>query len=113
MKKFVIKGMLALGASGLMAMAQTTPPPQSAQTRTRSTTETSTDNQMATKVRQGLMSDQNIGAAAHNVKVSSRNGMVTLRGKVSTAEEKDMIVSKAKQIAGDSNVKDEITVAKK
>ncbi len=67
---------------------------------------------MAAKVRQALTTDQNIGTAAQNVRVTSHNGMVTLKGKVSSEQEKDAIVSKARQVAGEGNVKDDITVSK-
>src|SRR5579885_1169571 len=120
MKNLISKSVLALGASGIMLMAQSTTP-QNPQQRTPRSTEpssqttpsgshTSSDSQMAAKVRQALMDDQAIGTTAHNVHVSSHNGMVTLKGKVNSESEKDAIISKAKQVAGDSNIKDEITV---
>ncbi len=110
MKHFIIKSVLALGTSGMLLMAQTpaSREPQSSQTQSTP----ATDTQMTTKVRDAIMNDQNIGTAGHNIRVSSHNGMVTLRGKVMNEQERDAIVAKAKQVAGDANVKDDITVAK-
>jgi hyperosmotically inducible protein len=111
MKKFITTSILAFGVSGAMLLVPGTMAAQATQTQGSQAT-TTNDTQMAAKVRQGLMQDQNVGTAAHNVRVSSKNGMVTLRGKVSTESEKDAIVARAKSIAGETNVKDEITVAK-
>ncbi len=113
MKHFMAKSVLALGASSLMLMAQSTPRqhPTTSEPQTSQTT-TGTDSEMASKVRQAISQDQTAGSMAHNVRVTAKNGMVTLRGKVSTEQEKDAIVSDAKKVAGDSNVKDEITVSK-
>lgn len=112
MKKLMVKSVLVLGATGLMAFAQatpqsSTPPPQGTQTAT------TTDSQMSSQVRQAIMNDNVTQPAAHSVHVSTKNGMVTLKGKVSNAQEKDAIEAHAKQIAGDSNVKNEITVTNK
>ena len=109
MKKLILQSVV-VGAASVMAFAQTTPqtPPQGATTQG-----TMTDSQMSTKIRQSIMNDTDTQSVAHNVRVTTKNGMVTLRGKVDTSAEKDAIVSHAKQIAGDSNVKDDITVAKK
>lgn len=109
MKHFVTKSILALSASGMLLVAQS---PPSSQDPPSSQATPGSDTQMAAKVRQAIMQDPTAGTAAHNVKVSSHNGMVTLRGRVTSEEEKDAIVAKAKQVAGDANVKDDITVAK-
>jgi osmotically-inducible protein OsmY len=110
MKHFMAKSVLALGATSVMLLAQSSPPaasdPQSSQATPAS------DTQTAAKVRQAIEQDQTAGSAAHNVRVTAKNGMVTLRGKVTSEQEKDAVVSDAKKIAGDANVKDEITVSK-
>src|SRR5258708_7518520 len=106
MKHLIIKSVLAIGASGAALLAQTPQNPQSSQPQPGG------DSQMAAKVRQAITQDPTVGTAAQNVRVTSHNGMVTLRGKVTSEQERDAIVAKAKQVAGDANVKDEITVAK-
>jgi hyperosmotically inducible protein len=110
MKHLVTKTLFALGASGALLLAQT-PTPKSTDPQTAPTG--ANDTQMASKVRQALMDDQTTSTDAHNVRVSSHNGMVTLKGKVASDTEKDAMIAKAKQVAGDSNVKDEITVKSK
>jgi osmotically-inducible protein OsmY len=110
MKKAIVQSMLVLGAAGMLAVAQTYP--QTAP-QTHGTTGSMSDTQMSSQIRQAIMNDQNAQSVAHNVRVTAHNGTVTLKGKVNSTEEKDAIVKDAKQIAGDANVKDEITVAKK
>jgi osmotically-inducible protein OsmY len=50
---------------------------------------------------------------ARNVKVIVRNGTVVLKGPARTEEEKIAIEAKAVEIAGASNVKNELTVKEK
>lgn len=109
MKRKLIHGILAFAASGVLLAAQSTPPPQTAPM----TQGASTDSEMTSKIRQALMNDTSVGTAAQHIRVATKNGMVTLKGKVQSSEERDAAVTRAKQIAGDSNVKDDITVAKK
>ena len=48
--------------------------------------------------------------AAHNVKIISRDGMVTLKGMVKSDEEKKAIEDKATEVAGQGKVTSELTV---
>ena len=49
---------------------------------------------------------------AHNVKIVSANGSVTLRGPVKTVEERTAVASKAQAIAGAGNVNNQLEVKK-
>jgi osmotically-inducible protein OsmY len=62
------------------------------------------------KIRRALMEDKSLSTYAHNVKVISQNGKVTLKGPVRSEEEKSTVESKANEIAGSGNVTSEITV---
>lgn len=111
MRKFVVNSTLMLAAAGFMAFAQAAPPSSASQEAQSSPAGKSmTDSQMSTQVRQAIMNDNATQTVAHNVHVTTKNGMVTLKGKVDNQQEKDAVVAHAKQIAGDANVKDEITV---
>jgi|SRR5579872_1185864 len=113
MKHFMTKSILALGATSVMLLAQSSPPQRPATSDPQGSQATpGSDTQIAAKVRQAIEQDQTAGSVAHNVRVTAKSGTVTLRGKVNSEEEKDAIVSDAKKIAGDANVKDEITVSK-
>ena len=58
------------------------------------------DLDMTKQVRQALVADKSLSTYGHNVKVVTRDGMVTLRGPVSTEEEKMSIEGTVSQIAG-------------
>lgn len=59
------------------------------------------------------MKDKSLSTYAHNVKVISQNGMVTLKGPVKSEEEKQAIEAKAAQIAGADKVTNQLEVAPK
>jgi len=75
--------------------------------------ENSADRQLTQKIRRAVVEDKSLSTSAHNVKIISQNGTVTLKGPVKSEEEKQTIESKATQIAGQGNVKNEIEVAPK
>ncbi len=71
------------------------------------------DRELARKIRKAIIDDENLSMNAHNVKVIVRGGTVTLKGPVPSDEEKTAIESKAVEIAGAANVKNELTVKPK
>lgn len=72
-----------------------------------------TDRELTQNIRKAVMADKSLSAEAHNVKIVSRNGTVTLRGKVKSDDEKKAIEDKATQVAGTGNVTDDLTVSSK
>jgi hyperosmotically inducible protein len=69
------------------------------------------DRQLTKKIRQAVMSDKSLSTYAHNVKIISQNGTVTLKGPVRSDAEKSSIEAKATEIAGGADkVKSEISV---
>ena len=71
------------------------------------------DRTLSSSVRKALMSDKTLSTYAHNVKIIAQNGTVTLKGPVRSEAEKSTVAAAARQIAGDANVVDELTVAPK
>ncbi len=69
------------------------------------------DVRLTANIRRAIMRDKKLSMAAHNIRIISANGAVTLRGEVGSAEEKATVVAKAQEIAGAGNVSDELTVA--
>jgi osmotically-inducible protein OsmY len=59
------------------------------------------------------MQDKSISTYAHNIKIVTRDGKVTLKGPVRTEEEKASIETKAAAVAGADNVTNGLTVAPK
>jgi hyperosmotically inducible protein len=56
------------------------------------------------------MQDKSLSTYAHNVKVISRNGTVTLKGPVGSENEKQAIEAKANKVAGKDRVVNDLTV---
>ena len=59
-----------------------------------------TDLDLAKDIRRSIVDDKSLSTYAHNIKVISQNGTVTLKGPVKSEDEKHSIMSKAISIAG-------------
>ena len=59
-----------------------------------------TDLDMTKKIRHSLIQDKSLSTYAHNVKIISEGGKVTLKGPVRTDDEKKALIAKATEIAG-------------
>lgn len=60
----------------------------------------STDGALTAKIRRAVMADKSLSTYAHNVKIISQGGTVTLKGPVRSNAEVESIVSKATASAG-------------
>ena len=69
------------------------------------------DRKVAQEIRKAIVKDKSLSTYAHNVKIVSENGVVTLKGPVHSEQEKEAVEAKAAQIAGADKVKSEISVA--
>jgi hyperosmotically inducible periplasmic protein len=70
-----------------------------------------TDRELTRKIRASIMEDKALSTYAHNVKIISQDGKVTLKGPFRTEKEKADIEAKAAAVAGAANVTNEIEVA--
>ena len=73
--------------------------------------ENSSDRELARQIRRAIVKDKTLSTDAHNVKIVAQNGSVTLKGPVKSDQEKQAIESKAAEVAGAGNVKNELQVA--
>jgi len=71
------------------------------------------DRELAQKVRKAIVADKSLSTYAHNVKVIAKDGTVTLKGPVRSAEEKSAVEAKATEAAGAGKVTNELTIAAK
>jgi osmotically-inducible protein OsmY len=70
-----------------------------------------TDRDLTKRIRQSVMADKSLSTYAHNIKIISQNGAVTLKGPVKSDDEKRVIVAKAVAVAGSADkVTDEISI---
>jgi hypothetical protein len=75
--------------------------------------ENRSDRDITQQVRQAIVKDKSLSTYAHNVKVITQNGMVTLKGPVRSEEEKKAIQAKAAQVAGEDKVTNQLDVKSK
>ena len=71
---------------------------------------TKSDMTTTREIRRAVVKDHSLSVLAHNVKIVSAHGKVTLRGPVNTEKEKIAIASKARAIAGRHNVDNQLEV---
>ena len=64
--------------------------------------ETAADRELTAKIRKALVADKSLSTYAHNVKIVSQGGTVTLKGPVRSDAEVQTIVAKATELAGSS-----------
>ena len=69
------------------------------------------DLEITRKIRQGIVKDKTLSTYAHNIKVVTQNGVVTLRGPVRSNDEKVAIETIAVQVAGQGNVHNELELS--
>jgi hyperosmotically inducible protein len=72
--------------------------------------ESEADRTLTQRVRQAVVADSSLSTNAHNIKIITLNGVVTLRGPVNSAEEKTNIDAKAQQIAGATKVNNQLEI---
>jgi osmotically-inducible protein OsmY len=71
------------------------------------------DLDITQQIRKSIVSDKTLSTYAHNVKIISQNGMVTLKGPVRSDDEKQAIEQKASDIVGKDRVTSELAVKPK
>ena len=72
--------------------------------------ENRSDRDITQQIRQSIMKDKSLSTYAHNVKVVTQDGQVTLKGPVRSEDEKKAIEAKAAEIAGDGKVTSELNI---
>ena len=69
------------------------------------------DVEITRQIRQAIVKDDSLSTNAHNVKIITNDGVVTLRGPVASAQEKTMVAKKAEKINGVDKVDNQLEVA--
>jgi osmotically-inducible protein OsmY len=69
------------------------------------------DRTLTQSIRKAVIADKSLSTYAHNIKIVSQNGAVTLRGPVRSDDERKAVVAKAVEIAGgQEKVTDQLSV---
>jgi len=69
------------------------------------------DVEITRRIRQAIVDDKNLSSNAHNVKIVTVGGVVTLRGPVANASERASVAAKAQEVAGAGHVDNQLEVA--
>jgi osmotically-inducible protein OsmY len=69
------------------------------------------DREVVQRIRQALVADTTLSPLAKNVTVQTDDDSVTLRGSVANEQERAMVAAKAKQVAPERTVENELVVA--
>jgi hyperosmotically inducible periplasmic protein len=114
-------GGVLLGPAALSAQENPQPDDTRVNQRDRSSSEPTadqgknnvSDRDIMRKIRRSVMDDKSLSTYAHNAKIISQHGRVTLKGPVRSEEEKQSVERKAKDVAGEGNVDNQLTVKPK
>lgn len=85
--------------------------PQAAAPTPGTASMTDADRALAQRVEETLRQDMTVASAAQNIQVHAMNGEVTLRGSVSSEQEKTNLATAAQKVAGVTKVNNELEVA--
>ena len=115
--------MMAMSLASVGALAAQAPAPDNSKVNahdSKPTQKTAEDQSNAgsdvattQKIRKALVDDSTLSTYAHNVKIITAKGKVTLKGPVRSDAEKTTIEAKAREVAGEANVISQITIAPK
>jgi osmotically-inducible protein OsmY len=72
--------------------------------------ENRTDRDISQQIRKAIVNDKNLSTYAHNVKIITQDGMVTLKGPVRSEEEKKAVEAKAAEVAGEQKVTSQLEI---
>jgi osmotically-inducible protein OsmY len=72
--------------------------------------ETHSDREITQQIRQSIVKDKSLSTYAHNIKIITQNGQVTLKGPVHSDDEKRAIQAKATEVVGENKVTNELDI---
>lgn len=123
--RIVVGGILFSGCVIAHAQdpAQTTTPPDNTKVNERDRNanqatadqqkENRSDRDITQQIRKAIIGDKSLSTYAHNVKIVTQKGMVTLKGPVRSEDEKKAVEEKAAAVAGEGNVSSQLDVKPK
>jgi hyperosmotically inducible protein len=105
---------------GATAASAQTPAPDNTKTNARDRTaaqktagdqsNTRSDLETTREIRKAIVADKDLSSYAHNIKIVTVSGKVTLKGPVHTEAEKTAVAAKAADVAGAANVINHVSV---
>ncbi len=105
-----LAAILATGLAVQTAPAQTQPDNTRENKSATADSQNQNDRYLTQQIRKAVIADKSLSSDAHNVKVVSQYGTVTLKGPVRSDGERKNIIAKAEQIAGTGKVTDQLSI---
>ena len=68
------------------------------------------DRDIVAKIRKSIMADKSLSTYAHNIKIISQDGTVTLKGPVRSEDEAQSILAKAVEVTSKDKVVNQMSV---
>jgi hyperosmotically inducible protein len=68
------------------------------------------DRAITQKIRKAIHEDKSLSTFAHNIKIITQDGKVTLRGPVRSEDERSNLEAKAASVAGQENVTNQLEI---
>ena len=114
---FAASAVIALTCSVGSAVAHSQEPDNSGQNKVQSQTaddhtSPKSDRLLTANVRKAIVGDKGLSTYAHNVKIITRGGRVTLKGPVKSEDEKKQVETDAASAVSAGNISNELTVKK-
>jgi osmotically-inducible protein OsmY len=69
-----------------------------------------TDRRTTAQIRKAIVADKNLSVYAHNVKIVTRGGRVTLKGPVKSEDEKQQVATDVADVVSADRVTNQLTV---
>jgi hyperosmotically inducible protein len=107
---FGVASVIALGAQAPDNTARNARDRQPAAKTADQQSNSTADVDLTRRIRRAIVADKALSTNAHNVKIISHGGKVTLKGPVRNDGEKRAIEAKAAEIAGAANVTSQVSV---
>ncbi|HTM18404.1 MAG TPA: BON domain-containing protein [Terracidiphilus sp.] len=106
---------IAASAQDQASPPSSTAPDNSARNKAQNNTaenqkENTSDREITRKIRRSITAEKSLSTYAHNVKIITQDGQVTLKGPVQDENEKQAIASKAADVVGTEKVNNQLTV---
>ena len=113
--------LLTACVNGFAATETPQPDNSAVNERDRSVTEVTAQDQgtsdkdvgLTRRIRQEVVKNDKLSTDAHNIKIITVNGKVTLKGPVQSLDEKNQLERISKRVAGNANVRSEIEIVTK
>lgn len=111
--------LLALAAAATLSLSipayTQQAPDNSGQNKTRSQTADNqstakSDRETTAKIRRAIIADKGLSMYAHNVKIITANGAVTLKGPVKSDDEKQKVAADAASVTSADQITNQLTI---